>query len=631
MKTAVHQYEDKLLEFAYGELPAHEASAVDAHVRGCARCTQALEEIRSVRSAMSQLPLSPAPDAGLESLLAYAEQTAKRNAQAQKKDVWWRRYLMPLASAAALLVVGVVAWRASQEFDPDPGLIAIEMQKEREAKAEAAAPPAPAAKDGTPAAAAEPLAAPDPAQAAGPAFADSNEGAEDAKGGGGARKAAAPLADNRADAPAADRKEAQKEAKKAKQEAQQANKALAEQRAPTPDEDLPFKAPAPAKPVAERAKAKPQSKSRRDSNVVPLEKSVDDALAAADTSGLAGDKASGKQDSKLDVTKPEPLRDDWSNVAKRGALKPSAPVVTKAPASPPKVEPEPAAEEAPKQQLSMNQRAPGNQAVWGLGTGGTSSAPSGSGSSLGGLSTATPSAGRQAEVAGEVAQQGKESSSDQGSASKKKAASPKAGSKVASKTEEQVAQAVTPPPPPAAQPAPAPASSAPPTKGSYSLKGLGTSAGGSYGDAEDEAVGATDALSANREADYRERTRAELRQKNLESARAAGNRSDRVSEVKFALEVLSTGAKGAERLEALKRVCDAYEAMGEYDRADPYCTMLVKEFPSSTAAQLVVQRRNRVQKAPAPAKRAVDRPVDFDAESVKEDAKPAEAAPAQAY
>ena len=100
MKTAVHQYEDKLLEFAYGELPAHEASAVDAHVRGCARCSQALDEIRSVRSAMAQLPTEPAPDAGLESLLAFAEVAAKRNAEAGKPVPFWKKYLTPLVLVA---------------------------------------------------------------------------------------------------------------------------------------------------------------------------------------------------------------------------------------------------------------------------------------------------------------------------------------------------------------------------------------------------------------------------------------------------------------------------------------------------------------------------------------------------
>ena len=76
MKTVAHQYEDKLLEFAYGDLEGSLAAAIDAHVRGCERCAKSLAEIRAVRVTMAQLPQLDAPDAGLESLLAYAEQTA---------------------------------------------------------------------------------------------------------------------------------------------------------------------------------------------------------------------------------------------------------------------------------------------------------------------------------------------------------------------------------------------------------------------------------------------------------------------------------------------------------------------------------------------------------------------------
>ncbi|MFP2933239.1 anti-sigma factor family protein, partial [Pyxidicoccus sp. 3LG] len=69
----LHAHEDRLLDFAYGELPVSEARVVEAHLQGCARCTQALHDIRGVRVTMSQLsPMEPAPDAGLESLLAYA-------------------------------------------------------------------------------------------------------------------------------------------------------------------------------------------------------------------------------------------------------------------------------------------------------------------------------------------------------------------------------------------------------------------------------------------------------------------------------------------------------------------------------------------------------------------------------
>ena len=60
MKNAAHQYEDKLLEFAYGELARPEADAVEAHVRGCAKCSQQLSEIKGVRATMSSCshPLS---------------------------------------------------------------------------------------------------------------------------------------------------------------------------------------------------------------------------------------------------------------------------------------------------------------------------------------------------------------------------------------------------------------------------------------------------------------------------------------------------------------------------------------------------------------------------------------------
>src|SRR5262245_5591354 len=103
MKTAAHQYEDKLLELAYGELPAHEASAVESHVRTCTRCSEALSEIQAVRTTMGQLPMEPVPDAGLESLYAYADQAARRNAAGPAPAMtWWRKLMAPVMAAGAL-------------------------------------------------------------------------------------------------------------------------------------------------------------------------------------------------------------------------------------------------------------------------------------------------------------------------------------------------------------------------------------------------------------------------------------------------------------------------------------------------------------------------------------------------
>ncbi|MEW5743431.1 MAG: hypothetical protein AB1938_31260, partial [Myxococcota bacterium] len=196
-------------------------------------------------------------------------------------------------------------------------------------------------------------------------------------------------------------------------------------------------------------------------------------------------------------------------------------------------------------------------------------------------------------------------------------------------TQQQLAQA---PPPPAT--APSSVTAGAPGRGSMTLpKGLssGASTRSSLGEEDEAVLRDTDALAVNKDAEFAARTQAELRQKNLAAAREAGNRNDRIGEVRYAQAVLSAGAKGAERLEALKRLCDAYEAMGEYDRAQSSCEALVKEFPNTVAAQEVAQRRSRMQKSPAPAKaRATERSYDFD-DSAKEPPKPAEAAPTQAY
>lgn len=145
MKTASHQSEDTLLEFAYGELPPHEAKAVDAHVRGCPRCAEALSDIRMVRTTMDQFPMEEAPEAGLESLLAYAEQQATRN-RATAPSPWWRRVakaplIAAVSSVAALAVVGLLAWEANTAYAPSPGAVALEA----EAKRDAPSAPSPAA------------------------------------------------------------------------------------------------------------------------------------------------------------------------------------------------------------------------------------------------------------------------------------------------------------------------------------------------------------------------------------------------------------------------------------------------------------------------------------------------------
>ncbi|PTL76130.1 anti-sigma factor [Vitiosangium sp. GDMCC 1.1324] len=118
-----HAHEDRLLDFVYGELPPAEARLVEQHVEGCSRCSETLDGIRGVRTTMSRLPLESAPDTGLESLLAYAQQSARRSAAGPAPAArWWRRLLAPALGVAAMSVLGVVVVQVNRDVDLSPAL-----------------------------------------------------------------------------------------------------------------------------------------------------------------------------------------------------------------------------------------------------------------------------------------------------------------------------------------------------------------------------------------------------------------------------------------------------------------------------------------------------------------------------
>jgi hypothetical protein len=116
-----HAHEDRLLDFAYEELPPSEARVVEQHVQGCTRCSQTLAGIRGVRTTMARLSPEAAPDAGLDSLLAYAQQSARRSAAGPTPAPrWWRRLLAPALGVAALSVFGVVVVQVNRDVDLSP-------------------------------------------------------------------------------------------------------------------------------------------------------------------------------------------------------------------------------------------------------------------------------------------------------------------------------------------------------------------------------------------------------------------------------------------------------------------------------------------------------------------------------
>lgn len=494
MKSAAHQYEDKLLEFAYGELPQHEADAVDAHVRGCTRCAHSLSEIQGVRATMAKLPLESAPDAGLESLLAYAEQAAQRAGEAKAPPSLWKRFLLPLASVMTLVTVGVIAFRANQQFDTSPASAAADAKLEERADKQQLAQVAP-----TPVVAAV---------------------SPEAQGESGVNEKLQGKADG----------------KNALDDLREAGGKRGEVWAPEPKANV------------------PQSVTRRVTN---------------------------KTKSMPSVANDEGYRQDYSNVALRGALAKDAP--------PP---PPPPAQVAPVQ----------DKVGFGLGS---------SGGTVGGLGTAAdgPRGGSTVAKPAPLKEPMKEEA-------KKRA-----------KTEEEA------PVPAAPMPSPAPYTSSPKkmSKGSSRLEPLGGSTSSAGAEDDSSAVQKSDSLGVGRDAKFAERQRSELRTQSLESARVASNRGDRLSEIRLLAQVLQNGASGSERVEALKRICDAYEALGEPDRADPFCDQLLSEFPNTAAAKAVEDRRKRMQRAPAPSAKSAAPDRERKAVDEASSPRPAEQAPASSY
>ncbi|MDP3237282.1 MAG: zf-HC2 domain-containing protein [Myxococcales bacterium] len=524
MNAGVHQYEDKLLDYAYGELPAHEAAAVDAHVRTCAKCSQALVQIRGVRSVFAPLPMVAAPDAGLESLLAYADQHARRAKETTQPP--WRRWIFAFASAAALLVVGVVAVRASDESPQRASDIVVGAEKKSKGTSRA---------DLAPSAAPVP-AAPMPAQQGGEAQAeaaiwDERQGKRGGLDQADPKTVTPDLMAGNTRRPA-DPTPSENDAKPALGYADKGSELA------PPAADAPMKEAAEKKNLAQKPVAK----------------------GDVDFDNVGSGRASASKREQAPVANEEELRPDYGN-AGRGVALETAKAGKKRPTD--------------NRDGMLNDGTTAKQSAFE----GTANGP-GFGVSPGSLSSAGSlgSAGLVDDktVEGKVAE-------------KKKQADRPEPVAVTS------APAMSPPPPPqgAAPSQPSPVQ-APRKSSSY---GLPRSAPSQAVDEDSvsmtESVARSGDLEARRMRDQQLNVDAQLAQ-----SRSASNSGDRRGEVMAAVAALNAGAKGYSRLEALKRACDGYEAMGEFDRAQPYCERVVAEFSGSAAARQVAERRKAQLKSP---------------------------------
>jgi hypothetical protein len=119
-RVSPHPDEDRLLELAYGEAPPAEAPALRQHVDGCTRCRDVLQGIAEVRSAVRSVPPEPAPERGLESLLAYGEQAAAR-ARSHRRSL---RLVGLLSVATAVALAWVLLPLSPRERPGDRDMLA---------------------------------------------------------------------------------------------------------------------------------------------------------------------------------------------------------------------------------------------------------------------------------------------------------------------------------------------------------------------------------------------------------------------------------------------------------------------------------------------------------------------------
>ena len=119
------QARDLLSEYQDGTLDATVAAGLDAHLRGCAKCSGSVGSLLAVRELLRGLPPDPAPPELLARVLAAveAEERVARSdsapGRADSSRPFLSRFRIPLEAAAVVLLVASVYW-----YQQTPTLVA---------------------------------------------------------------------------------------------------------------------------------------------------------------------------------------------------------------------------------------------------------------------------------------------------------------------------------------------------------------------------------------------------------------------------------------------------------------------------------------------------------------------------
>lgn len=102
------QARERVLDYAYGELPADEAAVFEALLRDDPELAAALEDVRAVRRAAAELPAPELPGAVRRRILDAAGAASRRRAWAARLERLQAMFLSPAFLGAAGVVAAVV-------------------------------------------------------------------------------------------------------------------------------------------------------------------------------------------------------------------------------------------------------------------------------------------------------------------------------------------------------------------------------------------------------------------------------------------------------------------------------------------------------------------------------------------
>jgi hypothetical protein len=100
-----------LAALLYGDLPAPEQAAVEAHLAECPACRQEYAALEGVRRQLDRLP----PPAAAVDLARLYQDAAQRQERRLRR---WRRAALVAAAAAILLAIAAIGWRVEARMEP---------------------------------------------------------------------------------------------------------------------------------------------------------------------------------------------------------------------------------------------------------------------------------------------------------------------------------------------------------------------------------------------------------------------------------------------------------------------------------------------------------------------------------